>query len=95
MVQVVSVTKKGQVTIPKRLRIKYGITNKALFEETACGLVLKPLPSPKDDLGFLKPFANGKTARELLEEARNEELARDKKMLKRAKTSLALRQGCK
>ncbi len=87
MVEVVSVTKKGQATIPKRLRTKYGITNKIVFEETACGLVLKPLPSPKDDLGFLKPFAKGKTARELLEEARKEEFAQDKEWLKRAKAS--------
>ena len=87
MFEVVSVTKKGQATIPKRLRDKYGIKNKVIFEETACGLVLKPVPTPSDDIGFLKPYAHGKTARQLLEEARKEEFAQDQEWLKRAKTS--------
>ena len=78
MVEVVSVTKKGQATIPKRLRKKYGIKNKVIFEENECGIVLKPLPSPSDERGSLKEVFKGKTARQLLEEARKEEFAEDK-----------------
>jgi antitoxin PrlF len=78
LVEVVSVTKKGQATIPKRLRSKYGIKDKVVFEEDVCGIVIKPLPSPTDDFGSLKKLAMGKTARELLTEARKEETAQDK-----------------
>lgn len=87
MVEVVSVTKKGQATIPKRLRKKYGIKDKVLIEEDEKGIVLKPLPSPNDDFGSLKSVFKGKTARELLEEARREEFAKDNEMEKRAGAS--------
>jgi len=83
MVEVVSVTKKGQATIPKRLRKKYGITNKIIFEENEKGIIIKPLPSPDDDYGSLKTAVKGKTSRELLEDARKEEFARDKEWSKR------------
>lgn len=38
-------TTKGQLLIPKRLRVKYGIKSgvKVIFEETANGLVIKPM----------------------------------------------------
>ena len=78
LIEVVSVTKKGQVTIPKRLRIKYGITNKIILEESERGIVIKPFPSPKEEFGSLKGAFDGKTARELLEESRKEEFAQDK-----------------
>jgi AbrB family looped-hinge helix DNA binding protein len=42
---VVRVTKKGQFTIPKRLREKYGIKDKVLMaEEDGKGILVKPLP---------------------------------------------------
>jgi len=85
LVEVVSVTKKGQATIPKRLRKKYGIKDKVLVEEDERGIVLKPLPSPSDDFGSLKSVFEGKTARQLLEEARKEEVAADKERVKRAR----------
>ncbi len=78
LVQVVSVTKKGQATIPKKLRKKYGIKNKVLIEEDEKGIILKPLPSPDEDFGSLKSALKGKSAKELLEEARKEETAKDK-----------------
>ena len=84
LVEVVSVTKKGQATIPKRLREKYGIKDKVIIEENECGIVLKPLPSPSDERGSLKEFFKGKTARQLLQEARKEELAEDKERERRA-----------
>ncbi|MGE5533651.1 MAG: AbrB/MazE/SpoVT family DNA-binding domain-containing protein [Bacillota bacterium] len=82
MVEVISVTKKGQATIPKKLRKKYGIVDKVLIEENEKGIILKPLPSPKDDFGSLKTVFKGKTAQELLKEARIEEFAKDKEMIK-------------
>ncbi|MGA2384970.1 MAG: AbrB/MazE/SpoVT family DNA-binding domain-containing protein [Candidatus Bathyarchaeia archaeon] len=85
MVEVVSVTKKGQVTIPKRLRDKYSIKNKVIFEENECGLVLKPVPTPADLMGSFKPYANGKTARQLLDESREEEFANEKELMKRVR----------
>jgi antitoxin PrlF len=85
LVEVVSVTKKGQATIPKRLRKKYGIKNKVIFEENECGIILKPLPSPSDDMGSLKGVFKGKTARQLLDEARKEEVAEDKERERRAR----------
>ena len=87
MVQVVSVTKKGQATIPKKLRKKYGIKDKVVIEENEKGIILKPLPSPCEDFGSLKAIFKGKTSRELLEEARTEELANDEERLKRAGVS--------
>lgn len=80
---IVSVTKKGQATIPKKLRKKYGIKDKVLLvEEDGKGILLKPLPSPYDEIGSLKGYFNGKTARELLEESRKEDYEREKKLLK-------------
>ena len=83
MVEVVSVTKKGQATIPKKLRKKYGIKDKVLIEENGQGIILKPLPSPNDDFGSLKIVFKGRTAQELLKEARSEEFTKDQKWIKR------------
>jgi antitoxin PrlF len=80
---VVSVTKKGQATIPKNLRKKYGIKDKVIMEDGERGIILKPLPSPADDFGSLKTVFKGKTAKELLQEARKEEFAKDKDLISR------------
>jgi Arc/MetJ-type ribon-helix-helix transcriptional regulator len=63
------------------------IKDKVLIEDNDKGIVLKPLPSPNDDLGSLKPFFKGKTARELLEESRKDELTKEKEWATRARTS--------
>jgi len=73
LVEVLRVTKKGQVTLPKRLREKYGIVDKALVEEAQGGVLLRRAPSPFDDMGSFKPFSGGKTSRQLLCEARDED----------------------
>ena len=87
MVEVVSVTKKGQATIPKKLRKKYGIKDKVLIEENGQGIILKPLPSPNDDFGSLKIVFKGRTAQELLKEARSEEFTKDPEWIKRIEPS--------
>jgi AbrB family looped-hinge helix DNA binding protein len=84
--EVVSVTKKGQTTIPKKLRTKYHIKDKVIFEENECGLVLKAVPTPGELFGSFKKFAKGKTARQLLEEARKEESERDSQLTRCART---------
>jgi|WetSurMetagenome_2_1015567.scaffolds.fasta_scaffold252807_2 antitoxin PrlF len=82
---IVNVTKKGQATIPKKLREKYGIDNKAVVvEEKGEGILFKPLPSPEEEFGSLKSFANGKTAHELIEESRKADYERDKRLLRLA-----------
>ncbi len=87
MVEVVTVTKKGQATIPKRLRKKYGIKDKVMIEENKDGIVLKPLPSPDEDFGSLKSLFKGRTAKELLKEAREEEFKKDMEHAKHVGTS--------
>ncbi len=87
MGQVVTVTKKGQATIPKRLRKKYGIKDKVVIEEGEKGIVLKPLPSPDKDFGSLRSFFKEKTSKELLKDARKEEFKKDRELNKLARTS--------
>ena len=79
---VISVTKKGQATIPKKLRKKYGIKDKVLMVEDEKGILLKPLPSPYEEFGSLKHLFPGKTAKEVLEEGRKEDHEREKRLLK-------------
>jgi bifunctional DNA-binding transcriptional regulator/antitoxin component of YhaV-PrlF toxin-antitoxin module len=73
MSQIVSITRKGQATIPKEMREKYGMKDKAIAIETEEGILFKALPSPSDERGSLKTLLKGKTAKELLEEARAHE----------------------
>ncbi|AIC15165.1 AbrB/MazE/SpoVT family DNA-binding domain-containing protein [Nitrososphaera viennensis] len=80
---VVTVTKKGQATIPKELRDKHKIGKKALAVDTEEGVLLKPVPDPLMEKGSLKELFKGKTSKELIEEARSEEAKREKKLLRR------------
>lgn len=68
-----SITSKGQATIPKELREKYGMKDKALVVDTDEGILFKPLPTPGQDRGSLKLLMEDKTARELVKEARRHE----------------------
>ena len=85
MTRIVSVTKKGQATIPKDLREKFGVGDKVLVVETEEGILFKPLPQPQDEFGSLKELFEGKTAREILDEARAQDLMREKKLLEGVK----------
>jgi antitoxin PrlF len=86
-ITIVSVTKKGQATIPKKLRTKYGITDKVLVEENEKGILLKPLPTPAQEFGSLKHLFPGKTAHELVEEGRKADYEREKRLLRIADKS--------
>jgi AbrB family looped-hinge helix DNA binding protein len=82
---VVSVTKKGQATIPKKLREKYNIKTKVLLvEEVGKGILLKSLPSPAEEFGSLKDLYPRKTAHEVLDDCRKEDYEREKRLLKLA-----------
>ncbi len=73
MSQIVSITSKGQATIPKELREKYGMKDKAIVMETTEGILFKPLPTPGSERGSLKTLLKNKTAKELVQEAREHE----------------------
>jgi len=47
------------------------------------GILFKPLPTPEEEFGSLRGLFGSKTSREVLEEARTEDLAREKKLLER------------
>jgi len=79
MTQIVSITSKGQATIPKELREKYGMKDKAIVVETEEGILLKPLPTPSQEMGSLRELLKDKTAKELVQEARRHETERDKR----------------
>jgi len=80
MTKVVSITKKGQATIPKDLREKFGVGDKVLVIETGEGILLKPLPKPEDEFGSLRELFKGKTARQILDEARTQDRIREKRL---------------
>jgi len=84
MTRVVSVTKKGQATIPKDLREKFKVGDKVLVMETDEGILFKPLPRPEDEFGSLRDLFDGRTAKEILDEARARDLMREKELLKAA-----------
>ncbi len=71
MSQIVSITSKGKVTIPKELREKYGLKDKALVMEAPEGILFKPLPMPSSEKGSLRALLKDKTVRELVQEARS------------------------
>ena len=74
---VVKITKKGQATIPKKLREKFGFRDKAIVFESKEGVSFKPLPSISEEKGSLKKLFK-KRAREILEEARKEDAIKGK-----------------
>jgi len=75
---VVTVTRKGQATIPKRMRERHGIGRKALVEDTEEGVLLKPLPSPSMERGSLRSVFEGKSSKEIMKEVRKEESTTEK-----------------
>ncbi len=81
--RVVTVTKKGQATIPKELRDKHKIGKSALAVDTEEGVLLKPVPDPLAEKGSLKELFRGKTSMQLIREARSEEVKREKRLLGR------------
>lgn len=81
MATIARVTKKGQATIPKALRDKFGIKDRVLVLATEEGVLFKPPPSPASDFGSLASLFPGKTSKEVVEGARSPDTERDKKKL--------------
>jgi antitoxin PrlF len=79
---IVTVTSKGQATIPKKMRERHGIGRKALVEDTEEGVLLKPLPTPTMERGSLRALFKGKTSKEIMDGVRDEESAREKRVTK-------------
>jgi AbrB family looped-hinge helix DNA binding protein len=75
---IVTVTSKGQATIPSRLRKKHNIGRKVLVIDTEAGVLLKPVPDPVLDKGSLKELFAGTDSRKLIDETRSEELRKER-----------------
>jgi bifunctional DNA-binding transcriptional regulator/antitoxin component of YhaV-PrlF toxin-antitoxin module len=78
--KIVSVTKKGQATLPKEMRERHGIGRKALAIETLEGILIKPLPKVEEEMGSLREIFKGKTARGLLADAQRRDAEREKRL---------------
>ncbi|KXA91276.1 hypothetical protein AKJ57_01785 [candidate division MSBL1 archaeon SCGC-AAA259A05] len=77
--EIVKVTKKGQATIPKHLRDKYGLEDSVLVEDAEDGVLIRPVPKISEKRGSLSHLFE-KSARETLKEARKEEEKREKRL---------------
>jgi bifunctional DNA-binding transcriptional regulator/antitoxin component of YhaV-PrlF toxin-antitoxin module len=80
---VVTVTKKGQATIPKKMRERHGIGRKALAEDTEEGVLFKPLPTPLMEKGSLKTLFKGSSSKEIMDQIRREEAMVERKFSRR------------
>ncbi len=76
--EIVTVTRKGQATIPSELRKKHKIGRKVLVIDTDTGVLLKPIADPALEKGSLKDLFKGSSSKELIEEARSEESRKDR-----------------
>lgn len=79
---VVRVSRKGQATIPKRLRERHGISapGRVRFRETETGdIVVEPVPHPSDLRGSLRAGTDGDgEVWESLDELREGEIAEER-----------------
>jgi len=71
----VTVTRKGQTTIPAELRRKYKIETGTLLKATAIeeGILLKPTPSTADLAGSGAKFASPDEMKKKLDQLRGED----------------------
>lgn len=82
--RIVTVTRKGQATIPKEMRDKHGVRGKVLAVDVSEGILLKAVPTPSEEKGSLKQVLGKKSAHEILAETRSEDLRRDRELLERS-----------
>lgn len=76
---IIKVTKKGQATIPKDLREKYGLEDAVLVEDSDEGVLIKPVPKISEKRGSLSSLFD-KSAKEVVEKARKEDEEREKRL---------------
>jgi len=79
--KVVTVTRKGQATIPKAMRERHKIGEKVLAVDVDEGVLLKPLPTPAHDRGSLRRLFGRSTSRQLLMESRSRDVKRERELL--------------
>ncbi|NQE46535.1 hypothetical protein C5S31_10990 [ANME-1 cluster archaeon GoMg2] len=77
---VVKITKKGQATIPKNLREKMGFTDRAIVVESERGILLTPFPDISEEKGSLRVLFKGRTAKEVIDEARAADIRKAKNL---------------
>ena len=77
---VVKITKKGQATIPKHLRVKFGFKDSAIEIEARDGILFKPLPDISEEKGSLKDLCVGKRVKDIIDEARKEDTLKEKNL---------------
>lgn len=82
--RIVTVTRKGQATIPKEMREKHNVGDKVLAIEVEEGILLKPLPKPSQERGSLRDVLGKKSAREIMAEVRSEDVRRDRELIERS-----------
>ena len=63
----------------KELASKIGMLEAEKIAEEEGKIILKPIPTPEQEFGSLKTIFKGKSSRNLLKEARQEESAKDEK----------------
>ena len=75
MTEEVLVTRKGQTTIPARLRRKYGIRQGTLLEviDSGSGILLKRKSNTVDLAGSGSKYSNPREMKRLLDKMREEE----------------------
>ena len=76
---IVTVTKKGQATIPKTMRDRHRIGRKALVVDTKEGVLVRPIPDPSMEKGSLKVLFKGRSSKKIMSEVRQEELLRERR----------------
>jgi bifunctional DNA-binding transcriptional regulator/antitoxin component of YhaV-PrlF toxin-antitoxin module len=83
--EIVTVTKKGQATIPKSMRVKHRIGKKVLAVDTKEGVMLLPLPDPSMEKGSLRKMLKG-TSSEIMKEVRRSEVLREDRLFRKRGT---------
>jgi len=76
--EVVKITKKGQATIPKHLREKFGFKDRAIVIEAEQGILLRPVPDISAEKGSLRGLFKDTTAKEALDKAREEDARKER-----------------
>ncbi|MEM2642298.1 MAG: AbrB/MazE/SpoVT family DNA-binding domain-containing protein [Thermoproteota archaeon] len=74
MTSIVKVTRRGQTTIPVKIRKKYGIKegDKLLIEETKEGLIIKIIPRLEELAGIDAGIAEPEEVKKEIEKLREE-----------------------
>src|ERR1700730_17416677 len=85
--EVVTVTKKGQATIPKSMRERHRIGRKVLAVDTRQGVMFVPLPDPSMERGSLKETLGNRSSKEIMGEIRKQE---ESKVLEKSKKMIGL-----